>query len=75
MKNLSTKQTVWALIAVLIVGFAFLFWAGHISRQYPGYNEARHITWLATKSAGIQYIIAIVILYGGYFLVSINSKK
>ena len=75
MKKLSSKQTLWALVAVMIVGFAILFWAGHITNQYPGYKEAKHITWLATKSAGIQYILAIAILYGGYVFVSIKSKK
>lgn len=74
MKNLSSKQAVWALVAVIIVGVAFLVWGGHISNQYPGFKEARHINWLAIKSAGIQYILAIVILYGGYIFISIKSK-
>lgn len=73
MKKLSSKQTLWALAVVLVVGFAFLFWGGHVYNQYPGIKEAKHITWLATKSAWIPYTIAIIILYGGYFIISKKS--
>jgi hypothetical protein len=73
MKKLSSKQTLWAIAIVLVVGLAFIIWGGCIYHQYPGIKEARHITWLATKSAGIQYIIGIVVLYGGYFIIHKKS--
>jgi hypothetical protein len=74
MKKLSGKQALWAIVAILIVGFVFLIWGSHIYHQYPGIKETRHIEWLATKSAGIQYILAIVVLYGGYIFIRIKSK-
>jgi len=64
--KLSKKQFGWLSTALILIGFAFLIWGGIIYRHYDGAKEARHILWLATKHAGIQYILGFVALVSGY---------
>ena len=64
----------WIGIVLMVIGAIFLIWGGSIYREFPGWKEARHITWLATKSAGPQYVMGIILLYGGYFYFSIKNK-
>ena len=64
----------WIGIIAMVIGAAFFIWGGIIYRQYPGWREARHIIWLATKSAGPQYVMGIICLYGGYFYYTLNKK-
>jgi hypothetical protein len=71
---MSKKQHVWLSIAIMIIGVLFLIWGGRIYNAYPGIKEAKHLVWLATKSAGIQYILAILLMYGGYFYMSTKTK-
>jgi hypothetical protein len=64
--KLTKKQIGWLSTILIICGFAFLIWGGISYRHYPGMQEARHIMWLATKHAGIQYVLGFVALVGGY---------
>jgi hypothetical protein len=71
---MSKRQHVWLSIAIMVIGVVFLIWGGRIYNAFPGIKEAKHLTWLATKSAGIQYIIGAICLYGGYFYMSAKTK-
>ena len=64
--KLSKKQIGWLSTTLILIGFALLIWGGITYRHYPGMHEARHIQWLATKHAGIQYIFCFVAIVCGY---------
>lgn len=74
MSKLTNKQTIWVSIIIMAIGIAFLIWGGKIYRAYPGMDEARKLQWIATKSAGVQYLLGIATLWGGYFYFKFKSK-
>jgi hypothetical protein len=75
MKKLTAKQNFWLSIITMVIGIVLLIWGSHIESQYPGFKAARRTTWLAIKSAGIQFILAIILLYGGYIYFAIIEKR
>jgi len=51
------------VLMLLVFGIAFIIWGGIIYYHHPEMEEARRITWEATKSAGVQYILGM-----GFFI-------
>lgn len=66
MKKLTNKQTFYISTIILIIGVVFLIWGGIEYRHFPGMHEARIVMRHAMWHAGIQYLLGLVCLVGGF---------
>ena len=60
------KHSFLIMLLFLVLGIVFLIWGSNIAHDYPEWKTARKIMWEATKSAGLQYILAFVFLIVAY---------